>query len=103
MRRRRPVIGIISGLIFGIFLAADLVLFGIVPLDSVALTIALIVGIVLGIAIGFTAPLGRRRAAKADMVPPEAAAEAVAGPAPTAVTTPPAPAEPPPPSSPPEG
>lgn len=93
MRRRRPILGIVSGVVFGLFGALSLALLGIVALDSILLTIVLALGIVLGIALGFTAPLGRRRG-RADKVPAEAAAAVVAGDAPAAVTTDPAPAEP---------
>lgn len=100
MRKQRPVLGIISGLVFGVFLTADLALFGVVPLDSVVLTIVPVAGLVLGGVLGFR-PWARGERRK-DVVPPEAAAEAVSGDAPAAVTAeatpPPAdePAAPPP-------
>lgn len=94
MRRRRPILGIFSGLVFGVFLALDLVLFGVVATDSILVTIAPLVGLVLGVIIGFR-PRGQGRAAK-DVVPPEAAAQAVAGNAPAAVTAEAAPPPPPP-------
>lgn len=74
MRRRRPVLGILSGIIFGIFGALSLALWGIVPLDSVALTVVLVLGIGLGIAVGFTTPLARLRGGGAAPAPesPEA-------------------------------
>lgn len=105
MRKRRPVLGTISGLVFGVFLALDLVLFGIVPLDSAVLVVVPVVGLLLGILLGVTSPLGRgERAHKTDVVPPEAAAQAVSGDAPAAVTTearaPARPDEPPPPPPP---
>lgn len=55
------MLGTLSGIIFGVFGALSLALWGIVPLDSVALTVVLVLGIVLGIALGFTAPLARLR------------------------------------------
>lgn len=93
MRKRRPVLGIVSGLVFGVFLAADLALFGLVTLDSVLLPIVAVLGLALGIFLGFRRRDGGRRA---DKVPPEAAAQAVAGDAPAAVTTEAAPPPPPP-------
>lgn len=74
MRRRRPVLGILSGIIFGIFGALSLALWGIVPLDSVALTIVLVFGIGLGIAVGFTTPLARLRGGGAAPAPESPAA-----------------------------
>lgn len=94
MRRRRPVLGTISGIVFGVFLALSLALWGVVPLDSVVLTIVLLGGIVLGVAVGFTAPLARLRGTGGA---PEAPAPAVAGEAPAPHEPPPPPHEPPPP------
>lgn len=56
------MLGVLSGIVFGIFGALSLALWGIVPLDSVALTVVLVLGIGLGIAVGFTTPLARLRA-----------------------------------------
>lgn len=83
-QRGRPELGAISGFFLGLFVGLDLLLLGVVPLDSVALTAAPVVGLALGIALAMWAPIGRSRAA----APPEAAA---APPAPTtpAVPTPP--------------
>jgi hypothetical protein len=58
----RPVLGAINGLFLGLFVAADLLFFGVVQLDSVVITILPIAGIVVGIALGFWGPLGRSRA-----------------------------------------
>lgn len=104
MIQRRPILGIISGLFFGIFAAADLVLFGLVPLDSIVLVVVPIVGLLLGIVLGFR-PLRRAEGPRpTEVVPPEAAAQAVAGNAPAAVTpsTPAEGAPPPPPPPPPD-
>ena len=57
--RGRPVLGALSGLIFGLFLGLDLLFFGMVQLDSVLLTILPFVGLVLGIVLARWAPLGR--------------------------------------------
>jgi hypothetical protein len=58
----RPVLGAINGFFLGLFLALDLLFFGVVQLDSVVITILPVVGIVAGIALGFWGPLGRSRA-----------------------------------------
>lgn len=55
--RGRPVLGAIAGLFLGIAIAADLLLFGTIAVDS-ALTILLpVVFLVLGGVAGFFAPL----------------------------------------------
>lgn len=63
MRRRgRPVLGAISGLLFGLFVAVDLQQFGIRPLDTVSFYGLPAIGIVLGIVLALWAPFGRKRA-----------------------------------------
>jgi putative flippase GtrA len=57
-----PVLGAINGFFLGMFVALDLLFFGVVQLDSVFITILPIVGIVVGIALGYWGPLGRSRA-----------------------------------------
>lgn len=59
--RGRPVLGGISGFFFGLFLGITLLSFGILPLNSIFLTLLPIIGLVLGLVLAFTAPLGRRR------------------------------------------
>jgi hypothetical protein len=49
----------VSGLLLGLFLGVDLFLFGVVPLDSIAITLLVVVGLVGGIALGLLGPLGR--------------------------------------------
>lgn len=61
--RGRPVLGAIAGFLFGLFLAADLWLFGIVASDSVLLTLLPFLGLALGLAVGLTGPLRRSAAA----------------------------------------
>ena len=56
----RPILGAISGFFFGLFLGITLLSFGVLPLNSILLTIVPLVGIVLGVVLGFTAPLPRR-------------------------------------------
>lgn len=60
--RGRPVVGAINGFFLGLFVALDLLFFGVVRLDSVVLTILPIAGIVVGIALAIWAPFGRSRA-----------------------------------------
>jgi hypothetical protein len=59
--RGRPVLAAISGFFTGVFLALDLVFFGVIRLDNIAVTILPILGLVAGIALALWAPLGRRR------------------------------------------
>lgn len=64
MRQRgRPVLGAFSGFFLGLFVGLDLLLLGVVPLDSVVLTAAPVVGLVLGIVLARWAPIGRSRSA----------------------------------------
>lgn len=59
--RGRPILGAICGLLLGLFLGIDLFLFGIVPLDSVVITLLVVLGLVAGIVLGLRAPLNRSR------------------------------------------
>ncbi len=54
----RPFLGVISGFFFGLFGAATLFLFGVIPLDSHLVWILPIVGIVLGLFMATWAPFG---------------------------------------------
>ncbi len=54
----RPVLGVVSGFFFGLFLGTTLFLFGVLPLDSILLLILPIVGIVLGLVMAWWAPFG---------------------------------------------
>lgn len=54
----RPFLGVISGFFFGLFGAATLFLFGVIPLDSHVIWILPIVGIVLGLFMATWAPFG---------------------------------------------
>jgi hypothetical protein len=71
-RRGRPFLGAVFGFLTFLFLAADLVLFGIIPTYSPVITALPIVGLVVGIAWAFWAPLGRRPAAAPPVEPPPA-------------------------------
>ena len=57
--RGRPVLGGVSGLMFGFFMALNLVLLGVVPLSSPLVIVFPIVGLIGGIALGRWAPIGR--------------------------------------------
>jgi hypothetical protein len=59
--RGRPVLGAINGFFLGLFVAFDLLFFGVLQLDSVVITILPILGIVVGIALGYWAPLNRSK------------------------------------------
>jgi hypothetical protein len=61
--RGRPVWAGVSGFFAGLFLALDLVFFGVIRLDNIAVTVLPVVGLVAGVALAWWAPLGRGRAA----------------------------------------
>jgi hypothetical protein len=71
--RGHPIRGAIAGLFFGLFLSVDLVIFGVVALDSNVLALLPILGLAAGVALGMTAPLHRRS------TEPNAAAEGADG------------------------
>lgn len=56
----RPVLGFISGLFFGLFLALLLQQLGILPLTTLSVIGFPIIGIVLGLGLAAWAPFGRR-------------------------------------------
>lgn len=64
MRKGRPIIGAVGGLLFGLFVAVDLQQYAIRPLDSVSILGLPFAGLAVGIALGVLHPLrpGRRRA-----------------------------------------
>jgi len=59
--RGRPVLAAFSGLFSGLFLTLDLVFFGAIRLDNIAVTILPILGVIAGVALAIWAPLGRSR------------------------------------------
>jgi hypothetical protein len=59
--RRRPVLGAISGLFFGLFLAVDLLFLGVIPLDNILVTVLPIAFLVVGLALGFRPRPSRKR------------------------------------------
>ena len=54
----RPILGVISGFLFGLMLGITLFFFGVVPLHSDTLWILPLVGIVIGLAMAAWAPFG---------------------------------------------
>lgn len=54
----RPVLGIASGLLFGVFLAVMLQQLGIRPLDTIAVIGFPVAGVVLGLVLARFAPFG---------------------------------------------
>ncbi len=55
-----PVLGFISGLLFGLFLALALQQFGIMPLNTLSVIGFPIIGIILGLGMAAWAPFGNR-------------------------------------------
>jgi hypothetical protein len=64
-QRGRPIRGAVAGLLFGLFVSLDLVIFGVLALDANVLALFPVLGIAAGVALGMGAPL-RRRSAKAE-------------------------------------
>jgi hypothetical protein len=58
----RPILGVISGLLFGLFLALTLQQFGIMPLTTLSLIGFPIIGIVIGLGLAAAAPFGNKTA-----------------------------------------
>jgi hypothetical protein len=59
-RRGRPIAGAISGLLLGAFIAIDLTMFAIRPLDNLTAIGIPVIGMVLGLLLGMWAPFGGR-------------------------------------------
>lgn len=57
--RGRPVLGVIFGLLFGVFLAVTLQQFSVRPLDNLSVIGLPILGLVLGLALSKWAPFSR--------------------------------------------
>jgi hypothetical protein len=77
--RGHPIRGAIAGFFFGLFLSLDLVIFGVVALDSNVLALFPILGLAAGIALGLLAPLHRRSAEAGEAA--DGASRAAASPA----------------------
>jgi hypothetical protein len=56
----RPVMGAIFGFLFFLFIALDLLFFGVIALNSALITILPLVGIVLGLVWAMLGPLSGR-------------------------------------------
>jgi hypothetical protein len=56
----RPILGVISGFMFGLFLGPTLFLWGVIPLHHDLIWILPILGIVLGLVMAWWAPFGRK-------------------------------------------
>jgi hypothetical protein len=57
-RRGRPVLAAVCGFFTGLLVALDLVFFGAIRLDNIAVTILPIVGLIAGTLLALWAPLG---------------------------------------------
>ncbi len=55
----RPILGIITGFLFGLFLGVTLFLYGVIPLSSDLLWILPLLGILLGLIMAAWAPFGK--------------------------------------------
>jgi hypothetical protein len=71
MRVGRSIAVAVVGMLFMLFVALDLVLFGVIPVNSVIVSILPLLGLVLGFALGLAA--GDREAASEDTGPAAAA------------------------------
>ena len=69
MFRGRPVLGAFAGFFLFLFLALDLLFFGVIPLKSPIITILPILGIIVGLVVAKFAPLGGRTPATAPRDP----------------------------------
>jgi hypothetical protein len=56
--RGRPVLGVVSGFLFGLATAFTLLLFGSLPTSSIWLVLLPILGVVLGLLMAWWAPFG---------------------------------------------
>ena len=55
----RPILGVITGFLFGLFLGVTLFLYGVLPLSSDLLWILPLLGILLGLIMAAWAPFGK--------------------------------------------
>jgi hypothetical protein len=84
------VLGGISGLLFGLFVAVDLQQFGIRPLDNMAVFGFPAIGVVLGLLLAWWAPFARRKAKPKPGPPPITRPVPTAEPEPAPASEPPA-------------
>jgi hypothetical protein len=68
-RRGRPVLGAVSGLIFGLMVGLDLTMFKVRALDAMTLIGLPVIGLALGIVIGVKAPFGKKGSAPSSAMP----------------------------------
>ena len=59
--RGRPILAALSGFFLGLFIAIDLLLFGVIPLDSALLTVLPILGLVVVPAVANFSPMNPDR------------------------------------------
>jgi len=71
-----PILGTISGILFGLFLSVTLTVYAGIPFDSVIYIILVAAGLVVGVVIGWTGPFRRRRARPAHVSVPQPPAHA---------------------------
>ena len=57
--RGRPVLGVIAGFLFGLFLAVTLVLAGVLPLNSLLVSALPLIGVAYGLLMAKIAPFGK--------------------------------------------
>ena len=76
----RPILGVISGFFFGLFLGATLWLWGVLPLNSDFLLILPILGIVLGLVMAWWAPFGKSKEPEVASPPPTEPSQPEPGP-----------------------
>lgn len=60
-RRGRPILGAVTGFFTGLFLGLTLLAFGVIPLDSILLTLLPVIGLVVVFAVAMWAPIGGKR------------------------------------------
>jgi putative flippase GtrA len=65
--RGHPFRGAIFGFLTFLFIGFDLLFFGVIPLNSAAITVLPIVGVVFGLVWAYIAPLKKRGAAPSAM------------------------------------
>ena len=56
-RRGRPILGAVTGFLTGLFLGLSLLTFGVIPLDSILLTLLPIIGLVVVFAVAMWPPI----------------------------------------------
>lgn len=83
----RPILGVVSGFLFGLFLGISLFLWGVIPFHAPLMWILPIVGIVLGLIMAAWAPFGSAAPATAAVAAETADDPAPSTPPPVADTT----------------